>query len=486
MLRWGGLIRGVGSMVSGLVTTRALSRLPRRRVPSRIAIDLIALVDVGLVELAAVVAKLFYIALYLAEAQAHEPYLIAGLAGGIVVHYVMRSCQLHEARAILGWRTRIGELLLAIGLSFLILIAAAYLLKISASYSRAWLLTWLCVSALAITASRPIMARLLLWLAATGYTARRIAVVGEGLPVDRILQYLQGLSGIWVAGVFVHRRKDAQPGYADSIDDLIAMGERGEIDEVIMAISSAPHQHTIHLVKELSVLPLDVWLCPVELETPIFASSRLGALNLLQVQPKPIRDWGYVVKTLFDYVVATACLLFFAPIMLCIAIAIKLDSPGTIFFRQHRHGFNHRIIDVYKFRTMTVVENGNRIDQARKNDPRVTRVGKFLRRTSLDELPQLVNVLLGDMSLVGPRPHALAHNQYYRDLLDRYASRHRVKPGITGWAQINGLRGPTEDAENMRLRMHMDLHYIENWSLWFDLKIIAATPFVGFIHRNAI
>jgi putative colanic acid biosynthesis UDP-glucose lipid carrier transferase len=143
------------------------------------------------------------------------------------------------------------------------------------------------------------------------------------------------------------------------------------------------------------------------------------------------------------------------------------------------------VIDVYKFRTMRVAEPGHPIEQARKNDPRVTRVGKLLRRTSLDELPQLINVMRGEMSLVGPRPHALEHNHYYRERLDRYASRHRVKPGLTGWAQIHGLRGPTEDPETMRRRVQMDLYYIENWSLWLDLKIIAATPFVGFVNRNA-
>jgi putative colanic acid biosynthesis UDP-glucose lipid carrier transferase len=355
------------------------------------------------------------------------------------------------------------------------LIATAYSLKISANYSRAWLLTWLCLSALAITANRPVMAQLLHWLAATGYTARRIAVVGDGPPRDRILQSLHGVSGVWVAGEFS----------TSSIADLIAMGQRDEIDEVVIGLSSAPQQLTTRLIEQLSILPVDVWLCPAELGMPILATSQMGALSLLQVQPKPIRDWGYVAKPLFDYVAATVCILFFAPLMLCIAIAIKLDGPGPVFFRQRRHGFNHRIIDIYKFRSMTVTENGERIDQARKNDPRVTRVGKFLRRTSLDELPQLFNVLRGEMSLVGPRPHAIAHNQLY-DRLDRYASRHRVKPGMTGWAQINGLRGPTEDPETMRLRVHMDLHYIENWSLWLDLKILAATPFVGFIHRNAL
>jgi putative colanic acid biosynthesis UDP-glucose lipid carrier transferase len=449
--------------------------------------DLVALVDVGLVVLAAVVAKLLYIAPYLegAQAQAHEPYLIGGLTGGVVIHYVMRARQLHEPPAILAWRSRTGEVLLTIGLSFLMLIATAYLLKISASYSRAWLLIWLCLSALAITANRPIMARLLLWLAATGCTARRIAVVGDGPSRERLLQSLQGISGIWVAGEFSTRR-DRNPGYEDSIADLIAMGQRDEIDEVLIAFSGAPEQLTTRLVEQLSILPVDVWLCPAELEVPIRATSRLGALSLLQIQRKPIRDWGYLVKLLFDYVAAAFCILFFAPLMLCVAVAIKLDGPGPVFFRQLRHGFNHSIIGIYKFRSMTVVENGERIDQARKNDPRVTRVGKFLRRTSLDELPQLINVLRGEMSLVGPRPHALAHNQLYRNRLDRYASRHRVKPGMTGWAQINGLRGPTEDPETMRLRVHMDLDYIENWSLWLDLKILAATPFVGFIHRNAL
>jgi Undecaprenyl-phosphate glucose phosphotransferase len=433
--------------------------------PNRIAMDLVALVDVGLVVLAAVVAKFLYIALYLEEPQAQEPYLIAGLTGGIITHYVMRARQLYEAPAVLAWRKRTGEVLLAIGLSFLMLIATAYSLKISASYSRAWLLTWLCLSAVAITANRPVMAQLLRWLAATGYTARRIAVVGDGPSRDRILQSLHGISGIWVAGQFS----------TSSIADLIAMGQRDEIDEVVIGLSSASQQLTTRLMEQLSVLPVDVWLCPAELGMPILTTSQLGALSLLQVQPKPIRDWGYVVKPLVDYVAATVCILFFAPLMLCIAIAIKLDGPGPVFFRQRRHGFNHRIIDIYKFRSMTVAENAERIDQARKNDPRVTRVGKLLRRTSLDELPQLFNVLRGDMSLVGPRPHAIAHNQLY-DRLDRYASRHRVK----------GLRGPTEDPEKMRLRVHMDLHYIENWSLWLDFKILAVTPFVGFIHRNAL
>jgi putative colanic acid biosynthesis UDP-glucose lipid carrier transferase len=445
-------------------------------------IDLIALVEVGLVVLAAIVAK----HLYLANAEADEPYLIAGLTGGAVIHYLLRAWQLHEAQAILAWRSRLGELLVAIGMSFLLLIAMAYLLKISSNYSRAWLLTWLGLTAIVLTANRPVMAHLLRWLAATGYTARRVAVIGDSSSPERLAQSLRGATGIWVVGVFAGASENRQSAHRGTIADMIAMGQRNEIDEVVISLSDAPWQHVAHLVEQLSVLPVDVWLCPAKFEIPILSASRLGALTLLHVQPKPIRDWGFVVKQLFDYTAAAVFILLFAPLMLCLALGIKLDSPGPVIFRQRRHGFNHRIIEIYKFRTMTVAEDGDRVEQARKDDLRVTRLGKFLRRTSLDELPQLFNVLRGEMSLVGPRPHALAHNQHYRERLDRYASRHCVKPGMTGWAQINGLRGPTEDPEKMHLRVIMDLYYIENWSLWLDLKILAATPFVGFVHRNAL
>jgi putative colanic acid biosynthesis UDP-glucose lipid carrier transferase len=461
-------------------------QLPDTRIPDRIVIDVFALINIALVVLAAMLAKSLYIAMFRAQEQGHETYLVAGLAGGLVVQYLMRARKLHAPPAILAWRERIGELVMTVGLSFLMLTAMAFLLKISAVYSRGWLLTWFCFSALLLMASRPAYAHLLDWLAATGYTIRRVAVVGDGIAREQLVRSLRSMSGVRVAGVFAARAKEREGEPGETIDDLIAMGQRDEFDEVVVALSSSPQPCTTQLVEELSVLPVDVWLCPAELGLPILATSRLGALSLLQVQPKPIRDWGYLAKLAFDYTTAAVCVVLFAPLMLIIALAIKLDSPGPIMFRQRRHGFNHRVIDIFKFRTMTVAENDGRVEQARENDPRVTRIGRLLRKTSLDELPQLFNVLRGEMSLVGPRPHALAHNQHYRDKLDRYASRHCVKPGMTGWAQINGLRGPTEDPEKMRLRVLMDLYYIENWSLWLDLKIIAATPFVGFVHRNAL
>ena len=190
-------------------------------------------------------------------------------------------------------------------------------------------------------------------------------------------------------------------------------------------------------------------------------------------------------KRVEDFAVAVIGLALAAPVMTLIALAIKLDSKGPVIFRQRRHGYNHCIIEVLKFRTMTVLEDGSSVSQAQKGDKRVTRVGRFLRRTSLDELPQLLNVLRGDMSIVGPRPHALAHNSYYEDLVKNYANRHRVKPGMTGWAQIHGYRGEIIHPQKMAERVRYDLEYIENWSLWLDFKIIMMTPLFGFFHKNA-
>ena len=468
---------------AGAVASAAIvaPRAPALRIPDRIVLDLLAIIEIGLVVAAAALAKVVYLALFLASAQDHQPYVVAGIAGGVILHYMMRLRGLEQPAAIIAWRQHLGQLLLSVGLTFLILIALAYLLKVSADYSRGWLLTWLGLTAIIVPASRPVSARLLGWLASTGYTARRIAIVGSAAAGQQLAARLNRTSGVRVVGVF----SDSETSARATLSDLIAAGQQNQIDEVVVALDQAPHQHTTWLVDALSVLPVDVWLCPAGFNLPILATQRLGALSLLQVKPKPIRDWGYLIKLALDYVVGTTALVLLAPLMALIAAAIRLESRGPALFRQRRHGYNHDIIDVYKFRTMRVTENGDRIEQARKNDPRVTRLGKLLRRTSLDELPQLFNVLKGEMSLVGPRPHAVAHNQYYGDRLELYANRHRVKPGMTGWAQIRGFRGPTEDPEKMRKRVQHDLHYIENWSIGLDLKILALTPFVGFINRNA-
>jgi Undecaprenyl-phosphate glucose phosphotransferase len=456
------------------------------RVPTSMVLDILMLWEILLVVAAAGCAKLLYVAFYLDSEQPHQPYLVAGLAGGVAIHYLMRVRGLYDPAAFTGWASRVGELLVTIGLAFLMIIAIAYVLKISADYSRGWMLTWLALASLFLVANRPFASRGLIWLASNGFTSRRIAIIGSGDVADQLAQTLRATPGIAVMGVFADAATPGQNSQQASIADLISIGERNHVDEVVIALSEAPQRRTEQLIHELSVLPVDMWLCPAEFNMPILSTARLGTLSLLQVKPKPIRDWGYVLKLALDYVAGIISLIVFAPVMAVVALLIKLDSRGPVLFRQRRHGYNHRVIDVYKFRTMSVAENGDRVDQARANDPRVTRIGRFLRKTSLDELPQLFNVMKGEMSLVGPRPHAVAHNQHYRERLERYANRHCVKPGMTGWAQIKGFRGPTEDPEKMRKRVQMDLYYIENWSLWLDIKILVMTPFVGFIHRNAL
>ena len=206
----------------------------------------------------------------------------------------------------------------------------------------------------------------------------------------------------------------------------------------------------------------------------------------LSVFEKPISDWNYVLKLIEDKLLGSIILLLNLPLLGIIALAIKLDSPGPVLFKQNRYGFNNELFEVFKFRTMFVdrpPEEG--VPQATRNDPRVTRVGNFLRRTSLDELPQLFNVIMGTMSLVGPRPHAVEHNEQYDSLIQGYSARHRVKPGITGWAQVNGSRGETDTTEKMLERVRYDVFYIENWSLFLDIRILIMTLFVALSQKNA-
>jgi Undecaprenyl-phosphate glucose phosphotransferase len=207
---------------------------------------------------------------------------------------------------------------------------------------------------------------------------------------------------------------------------------------------------------------------------------------MINVFERPLSGWGAVLKRAEDIALSALLLVLFGPLLLLLGLLVRLDSRGPALFRQQRFGFNNNPITVLKFRTMRVnAATDPAVPQARRGDPRITRIGRFLRRTSLDELPQLINVLRGDMSLIGPRPHAIAHNEYYAELIDGYLRRHRVKPGITGWAQVNGWRGETADVEAMHQRVKYDLYYIENWSLRFDVAILLRTLVTGFVHRNA-
>ncbi len=211
----------------------------------------------------------------------------------------------------------------------------------------------------------------------------------------------------------------------------------------------------------------------------------MNGVPVVPLYDTPLSGINRVLKRVEDIVLSSLILLLISPVLCCIALAVKLSSPGPIIFRQTRYGMDGKPIMVWKFRSMKVMENDKVVTQATQNDPRVTRVGNFLRRTSLDELPQFINVFTGGMSIVGPRPHAVAHNEQYRTLIEGYMLRHKVKPGITGWAQINGWRGETDTLEKMEKRIEFDLEYIREWSLWFDIKIVFLTIFKGFVNKAA-
>ena len=364
-------------------------------------------------------------------------------------------------------------------------------------HTRTWYGVWMLTSFTAIAANRHIAKSLLARLARQGAFKMRLAIYGTGPLADRIAEeLLRPDQHVAFAGAFddradPNRTATKGPGSRGGIEDLIALGRSGIIDQVIIALPQSADRRTADVARRLEQLPVSLHIVThiagdlADALTPHHVSA-LGNVGLIDIKTKPLADWGRYLKTIEDIVIASLALLVALPVMAAVAVAIKFDSPGPVLFRQRRHGLNRRVIEVLKFRSMTVMENGGAVQQATRGDTRVTRVGAFLRKSSLDELPQLINVLRGEMSLIGPRPHALVHDDHYGDMLERYANRHQVKPGMTGWAQVNGFRGPTETPDKMRDRVTCDLAYIDRWSLWLDLKILAMTVLVGFRHKNAV
>ncbi|MEK0085654.1 undecaprenyl-phosphate glucose phosphotransferase [Benzoatithermus flavus] len=329
-----------------------------------------------------------------------------------------------------------------------------------------------------------------------GRLATRIALVGAGPQAGHLVREIRrGAPALRVVGIFDDRRTRIPDTVENcpvlgTLDDLAAWTRRGEVDLIIVALPHHAAARRLACLERLRVLPIDVRLSPdlPGLEFGIRGAAEIAGLPLVRVFDRPLGGVAWLVKAIEDRVLAALILLLTGPLMLALAVLVRLDSPGPVLYRQQRFGFDGRPIDVLKFRTMYVDRcdpaDGDVIS-ARRGDPRVTPFGRFLRRTSLDELPQFWNVLKGEMSIVGPRPHATAQSREYAALIDGYLARHRVKPGITGWAQVNGLRGEADTLARMQERVRYDLHYIENWSLLFDLRIILRTLLVGFSHPNA-
>ena len=325
-----------------------------------------------------------------------------------------------------------------------------------------------------------------------GRLDRRTVVVGAGDSGEALIAALaaQRDSDVRVIGVFDDRGDDRSAANCNgvpklgTVDDLVEFARHTRVDLVIFSLPISAEGRILQMLKKLWVLPVDIRLAAHsnKLRFRPRSYSYIGHVPVLDIFDRPIADWDVVMKWLFDKIIGSLVLICVAPIMLLIALAIKLDSKGPVFFKQRRYGFNNKFVEIYKFRSMyaeATDANANKL--VTKGDPRVTRVGRFIRKTSLDELPQLFNVVFtGNMSLVGPRPHAIhakAAEHLYDEAVDGYFARHRVKPGITGWAQINGWRGETDSREKILRRVEHDLYYIENWSILFDLYIVLRTPF---------
>jgi Undecaprenyl-phosphate glucose phosphotransferase len=377
---------------------------------------------------------------------------------------------------------------------FLVLLGIAFSLKVTQGFSRGATLTFFAVGLSGIIAWRGLFARLLAdALAAGAFAERRIILIGErgALALSRNLFELRRC-GYKPVNTFEIKQSEIAAGsmpktLRETLDAVIEAA-RGESVETIFLVISWKHGRCIEsILNVLSVLPVPIHLLPDENVARYLSrrTAQVGATWSAELKRAPLSKPEQSLKRSLDVLVAGLSLLILAPLMLATALLVKLDSHGPILFTQARNGFNGRSFRIFKFRTMRVLEDGPVVRQATRNDPRVTRLGRWLRRTNIDELPQLFNVLRGEMSLVGPRPHAAAHNSEYEELIATYALRYHVKPGITGWAQLNGFRGETQTLDLMVKRVEFDLWYINNWSFWLDVRILLKTLVLGIQENSA-
>jgi Undecaprenyl-phosphate glucose phosphotransferase len=384
-----------------------------------------------------------------------------------------------EVGAVDGWAVVSAIAIVALAVSVLLV-----LLGISGRYSLHFMAMWLSTGCTMIFAAANLYERL---VARTTRLMQRVAIFGDGKSASEVARsLLDSETSCFVVKIFGDAPTEGGQTPRCGIDELVEYARSGRCDRIIVVMEGSDQERARSVLARLEATALDVQLYAgcVPGAFRVHGAVAQGPMLLVNVQQRPFGAHGIIIKSIMDYVLGTVALVAIAPLMMLIALAIKLDSRGPVFFVQGRTG--HRgIINVIKFRSMKVLENGPVIVQAQRDDPRITRVGRFLRRTSLDELPQLFNVLRGELSLVGPRPHAVAHDQLYGALIEEYANRTKVKPGITGFAQVSGFRSETRDPEMMRLRVKHDLYYIDHWSPWFDIKILFRTIGVVFWDRHA-
>ena len=403
---------------------------------------------------------------------------------------------LYDFSAIMSPLTNLVGLMIACGTAFLMLLAVAFATKVSSDFSRVWMFSYGVLSFSAIFIIRTIGYLTIRHLANIGVFARNVLIVGGGKQAEKLLELMAKERPRFnhVAGVFDDRLERVGPNVGmapvlGNLNDLVEYVRSHRVDDIIVTLPWNADERLVSIIGRLRELPANIHLGSdlVGFRFPYRPSpNHFVRAPMMEVVKLPLTGWNIGLKSLEDRVLGLILLILFSPILALTALAIRLESKGPVLFRQQRYGYNNQVFEIYKFRSMYHDRPPEEsTPQATRDDPRITKVGGFIRRTSLDELPQLFNVVSGTMSLVGPRPHAVDHNVEYAALIHGYFARHRVKPGITGWAQVNGLRGETDTLEKMEARVRYDTYYAENWSLMFDLQILIKTAFVGFFNRNA-
>ena len=479
----------------------ARPRIARRPVSPPILSGIVQFLDFCVVPAAGWVALQFYNVGILGQLlrPGYERYPFGAILGAVIFVLSMRTAGGYQPKMLsrIGWQLRCVALSWAIALA--LLATVAYLSKSAEHFSRGWAIGWVLFTACALVCVRLGLFALIRHWGRQGRLSRVVAVVGAGDDARQLVDKLRAVSPeeIVIGGIFDDRDRSRVPAevagcaVVGTTDQLIRLAQQQRVDEIIIALPLRAPRRIGELVARLRSLPVDLRLSldAAAAGFPMQAIGDTAGVPVIEILDRPLKHWSGIAKTIEDAAISLALLLLLLPLMLTIAVLIRLDSDGPVLFVQQRFGFNNRPIRVFKFRTMRVADGDP--SGARRTvpgDPRVTRVGRVLRAFSLDELPQLINVLRGEMSLVGPRAHAVAmqaEGRLYHDAVAEYFRRHRVRPGITGWAQVNGSRGEIDTLEKARERVAYDLHYIENWSLWLDLKILLRTFTVLLSRQNA-
>jgi Undecaprenyl-phosphate glucose phosphotransferase len=373
-------------------------------------------------------------------------------------------------------------------------LAIMFLLHRTASVSRLWCVSWTVVTAAGLVASRLLVHRVLGRIRRAGRNLRMVAVVGAGAHRDSVIGNIAGSPDAGFRAVATLNTRQASapdfpglPSFA-CLREFAACVRREQIEEVWLALSMSEEDTVLKVLDEFKGDLVNLRFIPDVRSLAMFDRNVVDLIGVpaINLMASPMTPYALLQKAIFDRLFAATALLALAPVMLSIAVAVKITSKGPVLFTQRRKGADGCVFRIYKFRSMRAhKQQPGVLRQATRGDPRITRVGAFLRRTSLDELPQFLNVLRGEMSVVGPRPHAIEHDDQYRSVVDGYIHRYRIKPGITGWAQVNGFRGETDRIEKMQGRVEHDLYYLRNWSFWLDMRIVVATVVKGLVHRNA-